>query len=97
MGRASAIRRSGLCGRGTFVLKVSGLRAPSLSDRSVPRCGRPDNDDCRFRGKRSNAPWLVALRTFRRSPLAGQGHWPYRQTKRPSVYAATVPSSRFAT
>jgi hypothetical protein len=45
MGRASAIRRSGLCGRGTFVLKVSALRAPSLSDRSdcsVPRCGRPD-------------------------------------------------------
>jgi hypothetical protein len=32
MGRASAIRRSGLCGRGTFVLKVSALRAPSLSD-----------------------------------------------------------------
>lgn len=56
MRRVSAIRRSGLCGRGTFVLKVSALRSPSLSDlthRSVPghcrkstlrsgvaRCGR---------------------------------------------------------
>jgi hypothetical protein len=41
MGRASAIRRSSLCGRGTFVLKVSALRAPSLSDPTDCSVSRP--------------------------------------------------------
>jgi uncharacterized membrane protein YfcA len=42
MGRASAIRRSGLCGRGTFVLKVSALRAPSLPDITQLSVSRAD-------------------------------------------------------